>query len=144
MKLAALVSGIALACAGSAGGAEAPAQSARAAFEKCAAYERNYDLRSADCYAPDAWIVFHRGGGTRKLSGEVVRQLTKDTMPIAKARGDWNTYTDVTTRLLPDGTVEVRATRFNHMKRYSSPYRVVFRRSGERWLVVRGEAWVKP
>jgi ketosteroid isomerase-like protein len=135
----ALVSVIVFLVAGSACWAQTPSDSARATFARYEAYTRNFDPRVADLYAPDAVIVINRGGETRKFSRDVWRQLIQSGMSLAKARGDLDTFTDVTTGRLPDGLVEVRATRINHLKHYNSPYRAVLRRSGDRWLIVREE-----
>jgi hypothetical protein len=144
MKLAALAWVIALLGVSSPGWAETPSESARAAFAQYETYTGSFDPRIADLYAPDAVIVARRGGTTRMLNGEQWRQLIAAGLPIAKARGDLDTFTDVAARPLPDGSVEVTATRVNHLKNYSSPYRAVLRRAGERWLIAREEVQLQP
>jgi len=124
--------------------ASQPADEARAAFGQYETYTREYDVRLADLYADDAQVVARRGGATRMMRGDQWKALIRVGVPVAKQRGDLDTFSDVEAITLPDGTVRVRAVRFNHLKNYKSPYSAVWRQQGGRWLIVREEIQVAP
>jgi hypothetical protein len=42
-------------------------------------------------------------------------------MPLAKARGDRSTYSDVSFELNGDGSVSIEASRYSELKDYTSP-----------------------
>jgi hypothetical protein len=100
-----------------------------------------YDPALADTYADDARIENKRvypDGRTRTLvfSAPQYKQLLRQIMPIAKARGDFSTYSD--TKYVEEGTnVRITATRFSELKKYSSPVSILVGASKDgTWLII--------
>jgi len=98
---------------------------ARQLFERYVALGQAYDTRLADLYADDALIRNKRTyptGEVRELTMPAPRYKTliREAMPLAKTRGDRNTFSNVryTTEA---GRVRIRASRFSELKNYTSP-----------------------
>ena len=128
MKSAALLTFLAAALAGSA--CAAPPQNnatkqAAAVFAKYTALEHSFDQAMADLYCDSALIRNTRKyptGQTRTLEfpSPKYKALIRVGMPIAKVRGDYATYSEVS--YSPEGkNVRVRTTRYSALKKYSSP-----------------------
>ena len=101
-------------------------QAATELFARYVAADANYDPAVADMYAADADICNWRkypNGKTQKLCFKAAdyKALIVKSMPQAKATGDSNSFTDVTYTVLKEGGVRINATRYNHLKKYSSP-----------------------
>ena len=80
----------------------------------------------ANLYADGAHIVSVRkypGGPERKfeMRGTKYKSLIRHTIPIAKARGDVSTYSNISYQR-EGARVWVRATCYSVLKQYSSPY----------------------
>ena len=116
----------ALVCIATLGVATAQAtDEAKALFDRYVKLEHAFDPAAADLYADDAVIKNKRAypnGQVRELtlSAAQYKALIKQAMPLAKARGDTNTYSDIT--FTREGTgIRIRAARFSNLKKYSSP-----------------------
>ena len=98
---------------------------ARQLFEQYVALGHAYDARLADLYADDAIIRNKRTyptGEVRELTMPAARYkaLIREAMPLAKARQDRNTFSNV--RYTTEGArVRIRASRFSELKNYTSP-----------------------
>jgi hypothetical protein len=103
-----------------------PEDRARTLFARFVHISHTFDPAVADLFADEARIVSVRkypNGLERKLEmkGAEYKALLREVMPLAKARGDISTYTDVSYQ--PDGAhMRIRATRYSTLKQYSSPY----------------------
>jgi hypothetical protein len=119
---------------------DAVVSAAQALFEKYVALEHAYDPKVADLYADSALIVNKRTyptGEIRELTlpAEKYKALLRAAMPIAAARGDRSTYSDVS-YAREEERVRVKATRFSELKRYSSPLSLLVGPSeGGAWLI---------
>lgn len=86
---------------------------------------RAFDSASADLYCDSATIRnvrIHPDGQRRtlELSAPKYKDLIRAAMPLARARGDTNTYSDI--RYSKEGSgIRITATRYSELKRYSSP-----------------------
>ena len=98
---------------------------AKKLFEKYVALEHSFDPKAADLYDDKAVIQNKR----TYPSGEVkvmtipapkYKQIIRDVMPLAKARGDISTYSNL--KYSVEGTkVRITSTRYSELKKYSSP-----------------------
>jgi len=113
---------------------------AKALFDKFTQLERNFDPAAADLYADDALIRNKRrypDGQVRELTlpADQYKALIRQAMPLAKARGDTSSYSAVTFTNEGPG-VRIQATRFSHLKKYSSPLSMlVAPGAGGTWLI---------
>ena len=105
--------------------AATPVAEARALFERYVSLEQAFDPAVADLYADDALIRNRRTyptGEVRELRipAPQYKELIRTAMPLAKARRDTSSYSDV--KYVEEGSrVRVTATRFSNLKQYSSP-----------------------
>jgi hypothetical protein len=104
----------------------APLDDARELFDRYVQLERQFDPAVAELYADDAVIKNTRrypNGEVRELTfpAPQYKRLVRQAMPVAKARGDTSSYSDVTYSAERTG-VRITATRFSHLKQYSSPF----------------------
>lgn len=94
-------------------------------FAQYQARERAFDPAAADLYCDTALIRNVRtypDGQQRKLElpAPKYKELIRMATPLAKAKGDYNTYSDIVFN--PEGNnVRVTASRFSALKQYSSP-----------------------
>jgi hypothetical protein len=144
MRLARLLVGMASALALAQGAWAADVKGARAVFEAYEAYTAAYDPRIVDLYAPDAVVVARKGAAQRTFRGPQWQALIRAGMPVAKARKDLDSFQAVRMMAMRDGTVEIKAVRYNHLRNYSSPYRAVLKPGPQGWRIVREEVVVKP
>lgn len=98
---------------------------AQALFADYQAKERAFDASVADLYCDTADIRNTRrypDGNERTLAFPAARYkaLVRQAMPLARARGDYGTYSDVRYAQEPGG-MRITATRYSMAKRYSSP-----------------------
>lgn len=104
---------------------QAPADPARALFDSYQARERAFDATVADLYCDTALIRTTRvyPTGQRRvieIPAPQYKGLIRSTMPIAKARGEYSTYSNV--KYVAEGQrIRVTATRYSVQKKYSSP-----------------------
>jgi hypothetical protein len=102
--------------------------------------EKAFDAAAADLYADDAVIKNKRtypNGQVRELTlpAAQYKSLIRQAMPLAKARGDTNSYSDVIFTSEGSG-VRIRATRFSNLKKYSSPISLLMTPQPDgRWLI---------
>jgi hypothetical protein len=118
------------------------AAAAEALFQKMQQLEQSFDPAVAQLYADDALIVnerFYPTGDVRELRipATEYKALIVSTMPLAKARGDISTYSNITYEELVDGRVRINCTRYSELKKYESPYTLVVENRGDAgWLIV--------
>jgi hypothetical protein len=116
------------------------ADDAKALFDRYVQLEHAFDPAVADLYADDAVIKNKRtypDGQVRELAFPAAqyKALIRRAMPLAKARGDTSSYSDITFRDEGSG-VRIRATRFSNLKKYSSPLSLlVAPGAGGKWLI---------
>lgn len=110
----------------SSGETDPPESRARTFFARFVELAQALDPAVADLYADETRIVSVRKypNGTERMlemRGMEYRSLIRSVIPMAKARGDTNTYTDISYQR-QGGRVWIRATRYSALKQYSSPY----------------------
>ncbi|NNF95661.1 MAG: hypothetical protein HKM94_01880, partial [Halobacteria archaeon] len=98
---------------------------AKTVFYRYVKLEHNFDPAVTDLYANDALIKNKRTYPTGQVKELTIpapqyKALIQRVMPLAKVRGDTNSYTEVTFSEEGPG-VRIRATRFSNLKKYSSP-----------------------
>ena len=128
---------------------DSPEDRARTFFARFVQISHAFDPAVADLYADEGRIVSVRrysDGMERKfeMNGAEYKSLIREAMPIAKARGDISTYTDVSYQR--DGTrVGIRAIRYSVHKQYSSPYFLLVEpdASGQ-WLIYEERSITRP
>jgi len=118
-----------------------PVDQAKALFARFVQLEQAYDPRVADVYADDAVITNKRtypNGEIRELTfpPRKYKQLIRQALPVARARGDRSTYTQCVYE--PQGPrVRITCARYSELKKYSSPYTLVVGPSGSgRWQIL--------
>jgi hypothetical protein len=118
-----------------------PVDQAKALFVRFVQLEQAYDLRVADVYADDAVITNKRtypNGQVRELTfpAQKYKQLIRQALPVARARGDRSTYTQCVYE--PQGPrVRITCARYSELKKYSSPYVLVVGPGGSgRWQIL--------
>ena len=114
--------------------------SAEQFFDRFVALGRAYDPAVADLYADDATIQSVRrdpDGTSRTLRfiGQPYKRLIRSAMALARKRGDRDSYSDVSVSA-EGGRARIRCTRYNELKRYTSPFELVLERSGDSWQIV--------
>ncbi len=98
---------------------------AEAIFSRYQSLEKSFDPDAADLYCDSALIrnvrTYPDGQQrTLELPAPKYKALIRAAMPLAQAKGDVNTYSDVT--FTPEGNgVRIHATRYSLLKQYSSP-----------------------
>lgn len=104
------------------------------------ALEAAFNPAIADLYSDDARIQNTRTyptGKTRVLTlpAPAYKALIRQSMPLAKERGDTNTYSDF--KFTQEGDkVRVTASRYAHLKKYSSPVSLLLGTNKEGvWLI---------
>ncbi len=113
---------------------------AKAFFDRYVQLGHSFDPAAADLYADDALIKNKRTyptGQVRELTmpANSFKTLIRKTMPLAKLRGDTNSYSEIT--YSKEGLmVRIRATRFSNLKKYSSPISLLVSPDDKgRWLI---------
>jgi len=108
--------------------AQTPAPSiknAQSLFERYVRLEAAFNPSVADLYADGALIKNKRVypvGPARELTmpAPKYKELIRQSMPLAKERGDRSTYSGV--NYTPEGSnIRITAVRFSELKKYSSP-----------------------
>jgi hypothetical protein len=117
-----------------------PVDEAKVLFEIYRTLEASFDSRVADLYSDDALISNKRTYPTGKIRELTIpapkyKDLIRTAMPLAKAKGDYSTYSEIT--FTEEGTgVRIKAKRFSVLKRYYSPISILVRPdSSGRWVI---------
>ena len=115
-------------------------QSAEQFFDRFVTLGRAYDPAVADLYADDATIqTVQRNADntfrTVRFIGEPYKRLIRRAMPLAKQRGDRDSYSDVSVSV-EGRRARIRCTRYNELKRYATPFELVLERSGDSWQII--------
>jgi hypothetical protein len=126
-----------------------PEGRARTFFARFVEISHAFDPAVADLYADEARIVSVRkypNGAERKLEikGAEYKSLIREVMPIAKVRGDTNTYADISYQR-QGARVWIRATRYSALKQYSSPYSLLVGPDASgTWLIYEEHSVTRP
>jgi hypothetical protein len=119
---------------------ETSLEDARQCFDRYVALTGGFDPSVADLYSDDAKIQNTRilpDGEQRvmTLPATAYKALIRQAMPLAKARGDTNKYSDI--KVSKEGDkVRVTATRHSELKKYSSPLSLLLGRAKDGgWLI---------
>lgn len=116
-------------------------QQARTLFESHIRLSHAFDSKVADLYSDQAVIRNRRVYSAERvreteMPGAQYKQLMRTVMPLAKLRGDYSTYSQVSYAPEGDG-VRIRATRFSKLKKYSSPFSMLVKPTdGGPWRIV--------
>ena len=106
-----------------------PVDRAKALFARFVQLEQAYDPALADLYADDAVISSKRvypNGEVKQQTfpPQQYKQLIRQALPLAKARGDRSTYSRCVYE--PQGArVRITCYRYSELKNYTSPYTLV-------------------
>lgn len=126
-----------------------PQEEAKKLFASYTDSERTFDPAVADLYSDDAKIQNKRtypDGATRvsTMPAPKYKELIRQAMPLAKERGDTNTYSDI--KYVAEGErIRITATRFSNLKKYSSPVSLLVGPSPEgKWLIFEELSESKP
>ena len=98
---------------------------AEAVFDQYQSKEKEFDASVADLYCDTAIMRNVRSypdgqQRTLELPASKYKELIRAAMPLAKAKGDYSTYSGVA--FAPEnGNIRVTATRYSMSKKYSSP-----------------------
>jgi hypothetical protein len=137
-SLAAIAAGLAIAAL--AWAEDSGIGAAKQVFAQYVALEQAYDPSIADLYADDALIKTRRKapmGEAREVTIPAPKYKTqlRELAPVAKARGDRSTYSDVT--YTPEGElVRINGWRFFGSKKAPNPISLLVGRSpGGKWLI---------
>ncbi len=104
-------------------------EKAKALFEKLTTLGNSFDSAIADLYADDAKIQNSRkypDGTVRAMTlpAPQYKQMMRQATPLAKARGDTDSFTNTTFTVEGTG-VRIKTTRHSNLKNYDSPYEVL-------------------
>lgn len=117
-----------------------PIEDAQSVFQQYAALEAAFNPAVADLYADDALISNKRiypTGHARELTipANQYKALVRSAMPVAKAKGDYSTYSHAT--FTPDGQgVRIKARRTSVLKGYDSPISILVAPDARgKWLI---------
>jgi hypothetical protein len=103
-------------------------------FERFVQLSQVFDARVAELYDDTAVIRNKRTyptGEVRELAipAPQYKELIRNAMPVAKARGDRNTYSDL--KYASEGKgVRITGIRYSELKRYSSPISMLVEPTG--------------
>ena len=129
--------------------ADAQSPEAEQLFERYVSLSRAYDAALADLYDDHALIHNRRtyaNGEVREITLPAMeyKSVLRKALPLAKARGDRSTYSEV--RYAREGErVRISAARYSELKKYSSPLElVVGPASGSRWLIYEEHSESRP
>lgn len=126
------------ACETSASRARASAKTLFASYDSLAAA---FDPAVADLYCDNALIQNTRrfpNGETRVMEFPAAdyKRLIRVAMPVAQARADYNTYSEVE-YAQEGGNVRITATRFSLLKGYASPLSILVGPcAGDSWAIL--------
>lgn len=102
-----------------------PVEEAQALFKQYASLEAAFNPSVAELYSDQALIRNTRmypTGQTRELTipAAQYKALIRSSMPIAEARGDYSTYSQID--YVDEGSaVRIKANRYSVVKKYESP-----------------------
>lgn len=104
-------------------------EQAKKFFEEYVALGKSFDLKSVDLYASSALIKNTRrypDGTTKELTfpPDQYKSIARMALPLAKARGDMNEYSELKYTLEGD-KVRIKASRFSLLKKYFSPFELL-------------------
>ncbi len=124
-------------------------ESAKLFFEHFVAMGDEFNSEVADFYSDDAKITsirkypFNESKRT-EMTNTQYKELIRKIMPLAKARGDKNTFSDVSYEIERD-FVRIKATRYSVLKDYYSPYSLLVGQNSEgNWLIYEENTETKP
>jgi hypothetical protein len=105
------------------------AEKAMALFTKLTTLGNSFDPAIADLYADDARIQNKRtypDGTVRAMTmpAPQYKHMMRQVMPLAKARGDTDSFTNTTFTVEGTG-VRIKTTRHSNLKNYDSPYELL-------------------
>jgi hypothetical protein len=121
-------------------GPDARVTEAKQLFARYVALEHAFDPAVAELYADDAVIRNTRTyptGQTREMTmpAPQYKAMMRAAMPLARARGDVSTYSQVSYAPEADG-VRIKADRFSELKKYHSPLSLLVKPSPSgSWLI---------
>jgi hypothetical protein len=127
----------------------APEARARTFFARFVEISHAFDPAVADFYADEARIVSvrkypHGAERTLRMPGVEYKALLRSALPLAKARGDTNTYAYLSYQQ-QGARVWIRATRYSALKQYSSPYSLlVGPNASGTWLIYEEHSVTRP
>jgi hypothetical protein len=123
------------------GGTEIQAVTPQEFFDRYVKLEHAFDPAAANLYSDDAVIRNTRTyptGQQRTMTTPApkYKSLIRKVMPLAKVRGDTNSYKDITYTKEGD-RVRIKATRHSNLKNYDSPISILISQDDNgHWLIV--------
>lgn len=113
---------------------------AKQLFARYVQLEKDFDPKVADLYSDDATIQNRRtypGGRVKVLTLPATRykEIIRAAMPLAKAKNDRSSYSEVVYTVEGDG-IRIKARRYSELKKYSSPISLLVRTNDAGvWLI---------
>jgi hypothetical protein len=103
--------------------------------------EREFNPAILDLYSDNAKIQNKRLYPTGKIriidiSMAVYKDLLLQSLPLAKLKEDYSTYTDITYTNINDTKVSVTANRYSNLKKYNSPIVWLLEKRNSNWLII--------
>lgn len=117
-------------------------------FKQFVDSEHNYDPAQAELYAPNATIkdtrVYSDGPSqTLTWNGDNFRAIVKAQLPVAKARGEQNVYSQVN-YIREGNNVRIKCIRSSVQKKFSAPMEIVVAPAGKGWKIVEESCQSQP
>ena len=123
------------------GNSEIQAKTPQELFELYIKLEQTFDSAAADLYSDDAVIrntrIYPTGQQrVMEMPAPKYKSLIRKSMPLAKVRGDTNSYKDVI--YTTEGTsIRITATRHSNLKNYDSPISILVSQDNKgSWIIV--------
>jgi hypothetical protein len=138
-KCAALLLGLAV--FQNAARADVATEQAKGFFKQYTKLADNFDPAVADLYADTAVIrntrIYPNGQArTLTLTGKQLKALVRQIMPMAKARNDRDTYSQLKYQRIGN-KVRISGLRYSLMKKYTSPFTTTIAADAKKkWLIV--------
>ena len=122
------------------GASAGPIDEARSLFQQYSSFEAAFNPAVADLYTDDALIRNKRVYPIGQMREQTIpapqyKTLVRSAMPLAKAKGDYSTYSQVSYSEEGNG-VRIKATRYAVLKKYESPLSLlVVPVASGKWLI---------
>ncbi len=110
-------------------------------IDKYQILEREFNPAIVDLYSDSAKIQNKRIyplGKERviEISMTDYKDILLSTLPLAKSRKDYSTYSDITYTNINDIKVRVTANRYSNLKKYDSPIVWLLEKRNSNWLII--------
>lgn len=129
--------------------AQQDTKQAKEFFKKFSTLEAAFDSAVLNLYADQAILCNRRrypNDATKAFtfSGKQYKDLVRRVLPLAKARGDKNRYSEIKYTAEKTG-VRIMAKRYSLLKKYTSPISYLVKPdTKKKWLIYEGNSELRP